>query len=118
MATNLQPFSAPLHYGPGEFLTEHGFRMELPGTCELTMTHRRKVWEFPRDRFITYEPSDEANCRALGLGREVAITETTVVPRAVVEFRDGAYQITALPDYSAPVEVNGFILKRRGDANL
>lgn len=30
----------------------------------------RRVWVFPRDRFIEYGPEDEGWCRALGLGRE------------------------------------------------
>lgn len=34
------------------------------------------VWEFPRERFVTYEPSDERMCRFCGWGREVTKTVT------------------------------------------
>lgn len=37
-----------------------------------------KVWEFPKDRFIEYEPKDEGWCRRLGFGREV------IAPKAYI----------------------------------
>lgn len=58
---------------------------------------RRKVWQFPDDRFVRYDKSDEAWARPLGFGKEIEVIETVTVPRAVcVGFSDGALQFKAL----------------------
>ena len=49
---------------------------------ELSWSRRRKIWQFPSDPFVTYEPSDEAWCRPLGIGKEVEITEVMLAPNA------------------------------------
>lgn len=41
--------------GPPRFVTEHAVE---------------RVWVFPKDRFVEYEPKDEPWCRALGIGHE------------------------------------------------
>lgn len=42
----------------------------------LTVEREETVWEFPQERFVTYEPKDEAMCRFCGWGREVTKTVT------------------------------------------
>lgn len=38
-----------------------------------------RVWEFPKDRFVEYEPKDEGWCRRLGFGREVIVPKAYIV---------------------------------------
>lgn len=38
-------------------------------------------WEFPKHRFVEYEPKDERACRALGIGQEVRVPQ-------LFQFRD------------------------------
>lgn len=38
---------------------------------ELLFTQERTFWQFPPDRFVQYESSDEAWARPLGFGQEV-----------------------------------------------
>jgi hypothetical protein len=50
----------------------------------LSYQTRRKVWRFPKDRFVEYGPEDESYCRLAGFGREEEVTETICIPRAVI----------------------------------
>lgn len=50
-----------------EFSPLYGLRI-VP--CELACETR---WEFPKERFVEYEPKDESWCRKLGIGREVIV---------------------------------------------
>jgi hypothetical protein len=46
----------------------------LGGLKVATNPHlAKRVWEFPKDRFVTYEPTDEPWCRYFGFGREVTV---------------------------------------------
>jgi hypothetical protein len=74
------------------------------GEVQLTITNKRKVWEFPKERFVTYESSDEKWARPLGFGREVEITETMFIPRAVIAYENGQCVFSgALATESPPV---------------
>ena len=53
-------------------------------TQEIKMTYPRKVWEFPKSRFVEYEPRDEAWARPLGFGKEVRRDTVITYPRAVI----------------------------------
>lgn len=45
---------------------------------------RKKVWRFPAERFVEYEPKDEAWCRAAGIGREDEEVRVSTIPRIMV----------------------------------
>lgn len=63
----------------------------------------RTKWEFPKERFVTYEPSDERWCRPLGIGREITIQETINYPRAYVSSIDdkGNINFVAFAEHDA-----------------
>ncbi len=52
----------------------------------FTMTYSRtkKVWQFPKYRFVEYEAKDEEWCRRLGFGKGVEMIETITIPNAVM----------------------------------
>jgi len=54
-------------------------------TFHFTVVTKKKVWKFPSNRFITYEPQDEKWCRPLGIGQEIEAEETMEIPHAYVE---------------------------------
>uniref|UniRef100_A0A6M3IMC2 Uncharacterized protein n=1 Tax=viral metagenome TaxID=1070528 RepID=A0A6M3IMC2_9ZZZZ len=54
-------------------------------TFYFTVVTKKKVWEFPPNRFIIYEESDEKWCRPLGIGQEIEVKETMEIPHAYVE---------------------------------
>jgi len=57
------------------------------------------VWHFPKDPFVIYESTDEAWCRALGIGYEVEVEGVFEIPRALVSIsRDGEICIQALSE--------------------
>ena len=70
-------------------------------TISLTTTRRIKIWKFPEDRFIEYEPHDEAGCRFFGIGEEIDVIESTTIPNAVITniATDGTvtFQALAIP---------------------
>lgn len=51
---------------------------------ELSFTEKLKRWGFPKERFVTYEPSDESWCRYAGIGREVTVLRTVTFPQAAI----------------------------------
>lgn len=42
------------------------------------------VWEFPKDRFIEYEPKDESWCRKLGIGKEKIVPKAFMIGNTLV----------------------------------
>ena len=44
-------------------------------STDFIITRTRRVWEFPKWRFVIWEPKDEEWCRRLGFGREVEVIE-------------------------------------------
>jgi hypothetical protein len=70
----------------------------------ITYQRTRKVWQFPQERFVTYELSDESWCRFFGFGKEVEITETVEFPNCqLTSVEGGVLQFTAYPSYSSPL---------------
>lgn len=65
---------------------------------ELKVTTRKRVWQFPKERFVTYEPSDESWCRFFGIGKEIEVTETVTYPEACIT----QMQIPEIPDNAWP----------------
>ena len=67
-------------------------------TFEMSWQRKRKEWQFPTERFITYEASDESSCRYFGIGKEVEVVETVTVPQAYVRSisQDGTMEIGAI----------------------
>ena len=54
----------------------------LPETLELRLETTGRKWEFPKDRFVEYEKSDEAWARPLGFGKEVDTKVCIKIPNA------------------------------------
>lgn len=76
----------------------------LPGSVYcMSFAYDTREWEFPRDRFITYEANDESWCRALGIGREVLVHRKYEVPQVLTDAKVGPsgeetlLSFTALP---------------------
>lgn len=59
--------------------------------CEILSELETTRWEFPQDKFVEYDESDEWWCRALGIGREVTrvIAFRTNAAITGIESRDG-----------------------------
>ena len=53
-------------------------------TADITIHVTKRKWDFPRERFVEYEPQDELWCRPLGIGREVDAMDTIEIPNAVL----------------------------------
>lgn len=69
-------------------------------TFKLSWQRKRKEWQFPKERFVEYEPSDETWCRYFGIGKEVEITETVTIPQAYVRSvsPNGSMEIGAIAE--------------------
>lgn len=76
--------------------SENIFKTDLPDhngdfmITAVTVTKKR-VWQFPVERFVTYEPSDELWCRPLGIGCEIEVTERHTIRARVrsISMKDG-----------------------------
>lgn len=69
-------------------------------TFELRYERRRKVWQFPTERFVRYESSDESWCRFFGIGKEVEVVESITIPNAYVRSvsPDGSVELGAIAE--------------------
>ncbi len=66
----------------------------------LEFTQKVKVWVPPRHRFIQYGPEDEWWMRKYGVGEEKELTQTVVIPRAIITGMDGnQLRLTAIPEH-------------------
>lgn len=62
--------------------------MPLPGRLiGLTIFKNKKVWQFPRDRFVEYGPEDESWARAIGFGKEIEVTDSVEMFGHISDFR-------------------------------
>jgi hypothetical protein len=50
----------------------------------VTLAWSSRVWEFPKDRFVSYDHGDEQWARLLGFGRESDVLETLRVEQAII----------------------------------
>lgn len=60
-----------------DYETEHGT------IASVEVVKGDTYWQFPDDKFVTYEPSDEEWCRPLGIGREVRAEKLLSIPVAL-----------------------------------
>lgn len=82
--------------------------MPVANVSRLSFTTRRKVWEFPKDKFCRYEASDELWARPLGFGREIEVKDTLVIPNAVItECGPNRVTFKAIPEHSGDSLVIG-----------
>ena len=64
---------------------EHGYGFNnLSRLVNVSLTPTRRGWQFPADRFVTYEPSDEAWARPLGFGHEGYVASEIKAQCAIV----------------------------------
>lgn len=79
-----------IKHDPIKFTAHYGLMpMDImKSEFDLKIFTKRKVWRFPIEKFCTYEPSDEAWCRPLGIGEEIEIEEVTVFPDITVDSID------------------------------
>ena len=56
-------------------------------TQQITLHYKKRVWQFPDEPFVEYEPSDERWCRFFGVGQEVEVTEVVTIPNC---YQNGA----------------------------
>ena len=52
-----------------------------------------RIWKFPDDPFVKYEPSDEPWCRRLGIGYELEVETVCVVPSASISWDGESFVI-------------------------
>lgn len=46
---------------------------------------KRKIWEFPKDRFVEWGPEDESYCRLAGYGKEIEAICYTEIPKLQIQ---------------------------------
>ena len=66
-----------------------------------------KEWEFPKDRFVEYEPKDERWCRLLGIGREVVREHVTYQACAAIVL-EAAPDRFSFESHAASAIINGW----------
>jgi hypothetical protein len=65
-------------------------------TVTVELFHECQQWEFPQERFVTYEESDERWCRFFGIGKDVVVVRKTTIPNAVIRYiGDGEFEFEA-----------------------
>lgn len=69
-------------------------------TFEVTYKRRRKIWQFPKERFVLYETHDESWCRFFGIGNEVDVVESVTIPNAYIRSvsPDGSIEFGAIAE--------------------
>ena len=67
-------------------------------TFEIKYERRQKVWQFPQERFVRYDASDESWCRCFGIGEEAEVVERITIPNAYIRSvsSDGVIKIEAI----------------------
>ena len=101
------PPNAPHHRAAAkrpDLKERRGRRLRVPvvvmQTFELQYERRRKVWQFPQERFVQYAASDETWCRFFGIGKEVEVVESVTIPNAYVRSvsPDGSIEFGAIAE--------------------
>lgn len=72
---------------------------------DLSVTRRWKQWEFPQQRFVSYETTDESWCRFFGIGKEIEVVETVTFPQAYMReiHADGTFEFGVIPSQREPL---------------
>lgn len=74
----------------------------IPGNrYAFRLSKYHKVWKFPRERFVTYEPKDVSWCRQLGIGEESSARDG-IDAEVVVE----SFELSVYDRYTALLRVN------------
>ena len=97
----ISPLSGAMEFSLAYNGAAHASLMAMINGCHshmVTATYKRKVWQFPKDRFIQYDQSDEEWCRYFKIGKEVEVTDTIEIPNAeIVYISDVEMKVIAHP---------------------
>jgi hypothetical protein len=66
----------------------------------LSITQKRKRWEFPHVPFVEFESGDERWARRLGFGREVEVVETITARGIFTESGEGRFVFRCVPTFT------------------
>lgn len=67
-------------------------------SAQISYHQSKRVWQFPRGRFVEYGPEDESWCRFFGIGEEVEVVQRVVLENMyLVGHSGGRIEFRAIP---------------------